>query len=90
MMRLMLPLLRADFEISQTYVYEPEPPLDCPITAFGGLEDSQVTPEAISAWREQTTAAFDARLFPGDHFFLQTARAAILQVVAEELGKQVS
>lgn len=90
MMQLMIPLLRADFEISQTYAYQPGAPLDCPITAFGGLEDNHVTPEGLSAWREQTTAAFDARLLPGDHFFLHTAKATILQAVAEELGRQIS
>jgi len=90
MMQMMIPLLRADFEVSQTYTYEPEPPLDYPITAFGGLEDSHVTAEGLSAWREQTTAAFDARLLPGDHFFLQTAKATVLRMVAEELGRRIS
>src|SRR5882724_6229499 len=45
LMQLMIPLLRADFEVCQTYSYTPEVPLDCPVTAFGGLNDQDVTRE---------------------------------------------
>src|SRR5262245_15762688 len=42
LMSLMLPLLRADFAVCQTYVYSPGPQLACPITALGGIEDAEV------------------------------------------------
>src|ERR1051325_10798789 len=47
LMRLMLPLLRADFELVQTYEYTPEPPLGCPIAVFGGLQDYEVPRESL-------------------------------------------
>ena len=28
--------LRADFRLSELYAYRPEPPLDCPVSVFGG------------------------------------------------------
>ena len=87
LMRLMLPVLRADFELLQTWEYRPEPPLDCPITVCGGLEDREVSREKLSAWREQTTKAFNLRMFSGDHFFLHTARPQLLQMLAAELGR---
>ncbi len=90
MMQLMIPLLRADFEVSQTYTYTPGSPLACPITAFGGTEDSQVRPEDIAAWREETSAAFSVRMLPGDHFFVNTARPSLLQTIAEELRRHLS
>ncbi len=40
LMALLLPVLRADFAINETYVYIPGSLLDCPISAFGGLQDS--------------------------------------------------
>src|SRR5215510_9124924 len=55
LMQLMLPILRADFAICETYTYEDRPLLDCPITALGGLDDSDVTREELAAWRERTT-----------------------------------
>lgn len=88
LMELMLPLLRADFEVAQTYAYMAGPPLDCPITAFGGLQDSHVTRDGLAAWGEQTTTAFAMRLLPGDHFFLHSAQAQILQMLVEELHQQ--
>ena len=87
LMRLMIPLLRADFESIQTYSYKHEPPLDCPITALGGLWDPEVTRETLEAWREQTTAAFNIRMFPGDHFFLNKEQASLLRVIAQEAYK---
>jgi medium-chain acyl-[acyl-carrier-protein] hydrolase len=85
LMQLMLPLLRADFEAIQTYAYAPGPPLHCPVTAFGGLEDEDVSREQLEAWREQTDARFDAHLLPGDHFFLHSAQARLLAILSGEL-----
>jgi medium-chain acyl-[acyl-carrier-protein] hydrolase len=39
---LMLPTIRADFELYETYEYHPESPLECPMIIYGGLEDHQV------------------------------------------------
>jgi medium-chain acyl-[acyl-carrier-protein] hydrolase len=85
LMQLMLPLLRADFEVVETYRYAAEAPLDCPITAFGGRGDDTVRIPGLESWREQTTAGFALRLFDGDHFFLREATGPLLRVLAHEL-----
>jgi medium-chain acyl-[acyl-carrier-protein] hydrolase len=85
LMELMIPLLRADFEICETYSYTPEPPLDCPITAFGGLDDSDSTEQMIAAWKEQTTGSFTLCMMPGDHFFMHSAQERILDVISQQL-----
>jgi medium-chain acyl-[acyl-carrier-protein] hydrolase len=85
LMQLMLPVLRADFELIQTYRFAARPLLDCPITAFGGMEDTEVTRESLEAWREMTTGAFKLRMLPGDHFFLNIARPLFLQTLARDL-----
>lgn len=72
LLQLMLPLLRADFAVSQTYKYTEGPALTCPLTIFGGLEDDSATRENLSSWREHTTAAFSLRMLPGNHFFLHS------------------
>lgn len=87
MMQIMLPLLRADFESIQTYSYTHEPPLDCPITALGGLTDPDVSRATLEPWREQTTAAFNLKMFPGDHFFLHQEQTGVLRVIAQEAYK---
>jgi medium-chain acyl-[acyl-carrier-protein] hydrolase len=87
LMSLMMPALRADFEICQTYSYSEKAPLRCQITALGGLQDEDVSTEALQAWRDYTNGPFRMRVFAGDHFFLQTSESLLLQVVSQELRR---
>lgn len=87
LVRLMLPVVRADFALTQTYNYAVEHPLACPISAYGGLGDSDVTADQLEAWREHTTAAFSSSMLPGDHFFLNTNPAPLLQLLSQELRR---
>ena len=90
LMQLLLPILRADFRICETYQYLPESPLDCPMTVLGGLQDVDVSQESLAAWQEQTSAAFEIRMFSGDHFFFQTRQAAFLKVFSDEIEQMVA
>ncbi len=85
LMQLFLPILRADFELIETYVYKNEPAFDFPISAFGGLQDFKASRENLSSWDRHTTAAFDLQMFPGDHFFLHSAEALLLQSITLQL-----
>jgi surfactin family lipopeptide synthetase A len=84
-MQSMLPVLRADFAVYETYVYSTEPPLNCPFSLFGGLQDHRVSRGDLEAWRDQTNGSFSLRMFPGDHFFLNTTQPLLLQVLSQEL-----
>jgi medium-chain acyl-[acyl-carrier-protein] hydrolase len=90
LMQLLLPTLRADFAVIETYVYATEPPLDCPITAFGGLQDQEVNCNHLEAWRNQTSASFSLQMLPGDHFFLESAQPLLLQALYQELYQLTS
>jgi len=85
LMEIFLPVLRADFALLETYEYTSEKPLDCPITAFGGLQDRKATREELAAWRDQTHGDFRLQLFPGDHFFLHSVQPILLQAIAQDL-----
>lgn len=87
LMQLLLPLLRADFKLLDTYDYIPEPPLECPLTVFGGAEDKAVKQELLEAWREQTTGPFTLKMLPGDHFFIQSEQSLFLQTLSKELHR---
>ncbi|HEU5379573.1 MAG TPA: thioesterase domain-containing protein [Ktedonobacteraceae bacterium] len=86
LMRLFLPLLRADFAIYESYTYTAEAPLECAISAFGGIDDCKVAMSDLLAWKDQTIDAFTLRMFPGDHFFLSGNETALLQLVSRELN----
>ncbi|NOK63905.1 MAG: thioesterase [Chloroflexi bacterium AL-W] len=85
LMELLLPLLRADFELHDTYTYTSDEPLDCPIFAFGGLRDPDVSQDDLTAWRKQTSNSFNLRMFPGDHFFLHNERTQLIRAVSQDM-----
>ena len=86
LMQLLMPLLRADFELIQTYKYTPRPPLNCPLTVIGGSEDDEVEDEKLAAWREHTTGPFLLQIIPGDHFFINTSRQNLVELLARRLA----
>ena len=85
LMQVLLPLLRADFAVCQTYEYVNDIPLPCPITAFGGMDDAEASRERVEAWCAQTISGFSLHLLPGDHFFLHSQHAFMLRMLAREL-----
>lgn len=85
LMQLFIPLLRADFAVLETYIYTQQAPLNIPITAFGGLQDQEVSPDQIQAWQEQTSASFALHMFPGDHFFLHSFYSSILEIISQQI-----
>jgi medium-chain acyl-[acyl-carrier-protein] hydrolase len=84
-MEVLLPRLRADLALAQTYSYEDEPPLACPVVAFGGEQDTEVSREQLEAWGAQTAGAFTLRMLPCDHFFINTCQALFLRSLSEDL-----
>lgn len=81
LMALFIPTLRADFAVIETYDYYDEAALKCPITAFGGSEDTEVSLKDLEAWNLQTNNSFNLHILPGDHFFLHSARSRLLQII---------
>jgi medium-chain acyl-[acyl-carrier-protein] hydrolase len=84
LMQLMLPTVRADLELCETYVYKPGRTMDCPISVFGGKQDSSIPHEDLLAWKDHTDSTFTLRLLQGDHF-LQKAQDTILNVIAADI-----
>ena len=73
--------LRSDFEVLETYRWQPEAPLPMPVTVFGGRADA-VTKEALTAWREHTTQDVTVRMLPGGHFYFREPRSPLPRFLA--------
>jgi medium-chain acyl-[acyl-carrier-protein] hydrolase len=80
-----LPTLKADFAVCETYMYRPEPALECPISAFGGLTDADVSRDELAAWAQLTRGPFRMEFFPGGHFFLHDSRPGLLAAITADL-----
>lgn len=85
LMELMLPVLRADFELCETYAPRAAGTLPCPIRAFRGSEDPSVSEQDVRAWATLSGAGFTVFTFPGGHFFLESASTQMLGRIEESL-----
>ena len=83
---LVLPALRADFALVETYTPRAGPLLRCPVSAFGGVEDDDVGRDDLAAWSRHTTGPSRTHLLPGGHFYVNSSRESLLRIVATEVG----
>ena len=85
MMELLLPGIRADFAMWETYTYTPQAPLDCPITTFGGWQDHLVDHDTLKAWRAHARGRFKLLMLSGGHFYIHSERSTLLGLLTQEL-----
>jgi medium-chain acyl-[acyl-carrier-protein] hydrolase len=85
LLELLLPALRADFTINETYEWPNGELLSCPISSYGGHEDNTVSMDSLKKWHKLTDGPFDMKMFPGDHFFIRTAEPMLLHALSKEL-----
>jgi medium-chain acyl-[acyl-carrier-protein] hydrolase len=84
-MALLLPTLRADFALAETYCCRPEPPLDCPISSYGGTADAFAVEEDVVAWAVHSRSPGRIRMLPGGHFFPHEGPVRLAPLVAADL-----
>ncbi|MCB8984302.1 MAG: thioesterase [Ardenticatenaceae bacterium] len=85
LVELLLPTLRADFAVWETYQYEEKPPLPIPLTVMGGRTDSEATESDYAAWRQHTTGEFTLHLFNGGHFYFSEDLSSLTRLVGTVL-----
>jgi surfactin synthase thioesterase subunit len=78
LMDLLLPSIRADFALIETYQYRACEPLALPIRVLAGHVDGYVTAAGVACWRAETSSAHSVTWFDGGHFFIDSARNAVL------------
>lgn len=83
---ILLPILRSDYRLDETYAHHPVPRLSCPVVAFIGDRDPEADISEVIGWSDVTSARFELRAFSGDHFYLIPHRRAVTSTVADHLG----
>ncbi|MDF3932680.1 thioesterase II family protein [Pseudomonas citronellolis] len=84
MLRLTLPVLRADFLLCGRYRYYRRALLACPIHVFGGKAD-RLSVEALSAWQDETAQSFSLEMLDGGHFFINSRETELLRLILGQL-----
>ncbi|MCG8598081.1 MAG: alpha/beta fold hydrolase [Kiloniellales bacterium] len=91
LLNLVLPVVRNDYRLIETYDPAPHPRIRAPIRVFCGEADEDANREGLLAWGELTQADCRLDYFPGDHFYLTDQRddvvGALAAFVERELGR---
>ncbi len=78
LMNLLLPGLRADFKLAETFVRDYTNKLAVPTTVIGGTEDHYVPRRDLFAWQQHFSLAISLHEFKGGHFFFEETSIAPL------------
>lgn len=82
---LILPTLRADYRLIETYRLGRYRQVRCPIVMLRGVDDPLVTLDEAQAWGEHTTSDFALHTYPGGHFYLNEVMDEVLATVQQTI-----
>ena len=83
---LLMPMLRSDFHLCGTYRPQKRRPLDLPFLVLGGTKDEASQPaENLTDWSIETAGTFRSEMIDAGHFFIDTNRANVTELVAREI-----
>ncbi len=85
LMALLLPPLRADMAICDTYQFTPGARLDCAVSVLAGTGDSNISAADLEGWSELGARQANVNWYEGEHFFMRTQLPAVFQAVAQGL-----
>jgi medium-chain acyl-[acyl-carrier-protein] hydrolase len=88
LMEIVLPILRADFTLVETYEPSPAALVPIPISVFAGHSDPIAPPAQTLGWGKYTTARFTTHVLAGDHFFLHQPEP-LTRLIRQELADTV-
>ncbi len=84
-MSLVLPMLKADFQIADTHQYREGAPFSFPLTYYWGNEDKEINRNNDNAWAKHTAKSYQHVEFSGGHFFLHSAKEMMLKQLHKDL-----
>lgn len=82
---LLLPVVRADLAVYESYRFVPGPRLECPIVALLATDDRSLQPAGMEAWRELTSGAFTLERTEGDHWSVLEPDGDLLRRVSQRM-----
>lgn len=86
LMELFLSIFRADYHLLSSYKHIRDyPVVDCNISVLFGDEDPEMKWSDLRAWQWYTAGRCEFKAFPGDHFYLNTNKDALLDYIGSRL-----
>ncbi|TWB12402.1 surfactin synthase thioesterase subunit [Nitrospirillum amazonense] len=84
-----LPILRADFRLSESHPNDAEP-VRAPLLVLGGRDDLLVPAEDLGGWRRYGLDDPEVHVLPGDHFFTRSAEPEVCALVARFIAARLA
>ncbi|MGE5696233.1 MAG: thioesterase II family protein [Candidatus Sericytochromatia bacterium] len=81
-LELLMPIVRDDLRICQSYRPPDESPLQCPLHIFGGRNDPLASPDTLAAWASHSAQPQPVQLFDGSHFLFREPDPELVVAVA--------
>lgn len=85
LMELVLPMIRADFSLVETWKYRSMPLLAVPISVLAGKKDDRSSDEQVQGWQRESSGPFAVHWFEGDHFFIHGENEQVRTCVEQTL-----
>ncbi|RSO46444.1 thioesterase [Streptomyces sp. WAC 06725] len=82
---MVLPILRNDYLLIDSYSPRTTPPVDASVIALAGDRDTSVSVARVRRWEGVAGKEFHLHTFPGGHFFLAEQRAQVITVLHQYL-----
>jgi pyochelin biosynthetic protein PchC len=85
LLRIFLPVIRADYAVAGSYRCEPGAQVRCPVTVLVGDNDPEAQLDEARSWSGHTAGEFEMHVYPGGHFYLDDYRSSVANVVSDVL-----
>ncbi|MET7398179.1 alpha/beta fold hydrolase [Dactylosporangium sp. NPDC005572] len=89
-LRMALPVLKADYAAIDAYTCEPDVTVSAPVVALDGDRDPIVSLADLYGWGRHTTAGVSVSLFSGGHFYLNDNVEGIAETLGATAGAEAS
>ena len=89
LMQFLEPIVRADFQVIDSYRYLPPQQFDIPISLIIGTEEN-IDLRQVDLWQKETALPLMINYFKGDHFFIFDHAKEIMELIDSRLMKNIT
>ncbi|WP_340539832.1 thioesterase II family protein [Nocardioides sp. GXZ039] len=85
MLAMVLPVIRADFALRESYRYRREPPLEVPVTVIATHDDARASFSQQARWTDRSTRPGQVHTLTGGHFAIFEETERVTRLVRDAL-----
>lgn len=90
LMDLLLPIVRADLRLYDSFDPSSAEPVSCPIFSISGRQDAEAQPGEMAGWSKYTRADCKQFLIEGDHFYTVHPTRTFIDVISAVLREAMA